>query len=141
MGEMKGEQKQADNVKGRDVNVLESVNHHRINVVMIERIIFQHWKTGVEFPAGKMKEMKNDESEDDQSAHHHVARSVTCLDVIPFLIALRAGTPVIERQTDRKIKGEKNCNQQRSAHRPKEGAGSAQMLRVVVEPTVHKKNL
>jgi len=28
VGEMKGEQKQADDVKGRDVNVLESVNHH-----------------------------------------------------------------------------------------------------------------
>jgi hypothetical protein len=28
MGEMKGEQKEADDVKGRDVDVLESVNHH-----------------------------------------------------------------------------------------------------------------
>ena len=73
MGEMKGKQEQADDVKGRDVNVLESVNHHRINVVMIERIVFQHRKTGVEFPAGKMKKMKNDEREHDQPAHDHVA--------------------------------------------------------------------
>ena len=28
VGQMKGEQKQTDDVKGRDVNVLESINHH-----------------------------------------------------------------------------------------------------------------
>ena len=48
VAEMKGEQEQADDVKGRDVNVLKSVNHHRINVVMIERIVFQQRKTGIE---------------------------------------------------------------------------------------------
>ena len=40
MSEVKGKQKQTDDVKGGDVNVLESINHHRINVVMIERIVF-----------------------------------------------------------------------------------------------------
>ena len=72
MGEMKGKQKQADDVKGRDVDVLESVNHHRINVVMIERIVFQHRKTGIEFPAGKMEQVKNDKDEHDQATHYHV---------------------------------------------------------------------
>jgi len=75
---------------------------------MIERIVFQHWETGVELPAGKMKEMKNDESEHNQPAYDHVARSVACLDVIPFFVALRPGTPVIERETDRKINVEEN---------------------------------
>ncbi len=73
VGQMKGEQKQADDVKGRDVNVLESINHHRIDVVMIERIVFQHRKTSVEFPAGKMEKMKNNERKHDQPAHDHVA--------------------------------------------------------------------
>jgi hypothetical protein len=40
---------------------------------MIERIVFQHWETGIEFSAGKMKEMKDDESEHNQAAGDHVA--------------------------------------------------------------------
>src|SRR4029079_2689549 len=100
---MKGKQKQTDDVKSRDVNVLESINHHRIDVVMIERIIFQHRKMSVESSTGKMKKMKNNEREHNQPAHDHVARSIACLDVIPFFVALRAGTTIIESEADRKI--------------------------------------
>src|SRR4029077_18566165 len=110
VGQMKGEQEQTDDVKGRDVNVLESINHHRIDVVMIERIIFQHRKMSVEPSTGKMKKMENNERKHNQPAHDHVARSVACLDVVPFFIAVWAGTPVIEREADGKINVEENRN-------------------------------
>ena len=63
----------------------------------------------VEPSPGKMEKMKNDESKHDQPAHDHVARSVACLDVIPFFVAVRAGTPVIECEADSKINVEETA--------------------------------
>jgi len=110
VGQMKGEQEQPHNVERGDVNILKPVNHHRVNIVMVERIVLQQRKVRVELTAGKMQEMKNDEGEHNQPAHDHVARSVARPDVIPFLVALRAGTPVIEREADSKINVEENRN-------------------------------
>jgi hypothetical protein len=54
---------------------------------------------------------------------------------------LRAGAPVIEHETDRKINVEENCNQQGNAHDPKEWAEIAKMLGVIIDPTRSQENL
>ena len=77
---------------------------------MIERIVFQHWKASVEPSTGKMEKMENNERKHNHPAHDHVSGSVACLDVIPFFVAVRAGTPVFEREADSKINVEENRN-------------------------------
>ena len=57
------------------------------------------------------------------------------------MVALRAGAPVIEHETDRKINVEENCNQQGNAHDPKEWAEIAKMLGVIIDPTRSEENL
>ena len=88
-----------------------------------------------------MEEMKHDESEHDQPAHHHVARRVTGLDVIPLLIAVRTSPPVLQCEADGEINVKENCNQQRDSHQPKERPEVSQMLRIIIDPTRSEKNL
>ena len=40
---------------------------------MIERIVFQQRKARIDGADGEMQEMKNDEGENDEPAHDHVA--------------------------------------------------------------------
>src|SRR5437879_13653792 len=69
---MEREKKEANDVKARHVDVLKSVNHHRINVGAIERIEFKKRKLRIEFARGEMEKMKDDEREDNESADEHV---------------------------------------------------------------------
>ena len=55
VAQMQREQKQAEDIKGGDVNVLKSVNHHGINVVMIERIVFEQREARIDTAHGKMQ--------------------------------------------------------------------------------------
>src|SRR5437762_5378234 len=98
MGEMQCQEKQTDNVKTRHVNVLESVNHHRINVVTIERIEFEERELRIEFARGEMEQMKNDEREYDQSAGDHMARSPTRLHILSVDVRLGARATIFDRE-------------------------------------------
>src|SRR5205823_8883060 len=89
VAQMKREKKQPDDVKTRHVDVLKTVNHHRINIVAIQWIELEQWKLRIEFAAGEMEQVKNNECEDDQSAHHHVPRSPTRFDIISLSITYR----------------------------------------------------
>src|SRR6476469_8171040 len=73
VGQMKGEQEQPDTVERGDVNILKPVNHHRVNIVMVERIVLQQRKVRVELAAGEMQKMKDDEGEHYHSAYDHVS--------------------------------------------------------------------
>ena len=103
VGEMERQQKQADNVKSRDVNVLKSVNHHRINVVTIERIEFEKRKLRIEFARGEMEQMKNDEGEHNQPAHDHVSRRPARFHVISVAIGFGPRAPILDREQNREI--------------------------------------
>src|SRR5207237_8543630 len=98
-------------------------------------------KTSVEPSTGKMEKMENNEGKHNQSAHDHVAGSVARLDVIPFFVAVRAGTPVIEGEADSKINVEGNRNQQGNPDGPEERAEITQMLRVIIDQARSQKNL
>src|SRR3984893_19066502 len=98
---MKGEEKQTDDVKTRDVSVLKSINHHRVNIVAVERIEFEKRKLRIEFARGEVEQMKNDKREDDQSACHHVPRGPACFHIIPVAVGFGPGAPTFHRQLDR----------------------------------------
>src|SRR5882724_1437157 len=100
---MKREEEQTHDVKGRHVNVLESVNHHRINVVAIERVEFQKWELRIEFAAGEMEQVKDDEGEHDQSAHDHVTRGPTRLHVVAVDVGLGTRAAIFDREQNCKI--------------------------------------
>src|SRR5437016_12495757 len=73
VAEMESEQKHSQNVKTGDVNILKAVDHHRINVVVIERIGFEQKETRIGHAHGKMREMIKNEHEHDEPAHRHGA--------------------------------------------------------------------
>src|SRR5439155_26103763 len=100
---MKREEEQTHDVKARHVNVLKSVNHHRINVVAIERIEFEEWELRIEFAAGEMEQVKDDEREHDQSTDDHMTRSPARLHVLPVDVPLRSRAAIFDREQDRKI--------------------------------------
>lgn len=72
MREMERKQKESQNVETGHVNILKAVNHHRVNVVTIERIGFEQREAGVEIMTGEMQEVKNNKRENDEPAHNHV---------------------------------------------------------------------
>src|SRR5881628_2486616 len=48
-------------------------NHHRVDIVMAERIRLKQRKTQIGFSKGEMREVISDKREHDQAAHDHVA--------------------------------------------------------------------
>src|SRR5882724_4321947 len=100
---MECEEEKADDVKGRHINILESVNHHRINVVAIERVEFKERELRIEFAAGEMEQVKDDEREHDQSAHDHVTRSPARLHVLPVDVRLGTRPATFDREQNCEI--------------------------------------
>src|SRR5262245_14357258 len=112
MAQMKCEQKQTEDVKGRDIIILKSVHHHGVNVVMPEGISLQQVKPGICHSHREMREVINDERQHNQSAHHHVTRRKRCFDITLVDICLRACTPVFNRQLDSHVDVNDDCSQQ-----------------------------
>src|ERR1043166_7453262 len=138
---MKCQQKKTDDVKDRHVNVLKSVNHHRVNVVTIERIEFEQWKLRIEFARREMEQVKNNEREHDESAHDHVTRSPARFDVVSIAIRFRTRAAVFNREQNCEINVQNHCDQKKHANHPKNRAEIAKMLRVGVDPFWSEINL
>src|SRR5712691_2549010 len=119
---MEGEKKYADDVKGRHVDVLKSVNHHRINVVAIERIEFKQRELRIEFAGGEMEQMKNDEREHDQSAHDHVTRRPARFHILPVDVRLGTRAAIFNREQDREVNVQDDSHEQEDADEPEERA-------------------
>src|SRR3954469_18514028 len=68
MAQMEREQEHPEDVKTGDEIILEAVNHHRIDVVAIERIRFQEKETRIGHSDSEMGEVIENERENDQSA-------------------------------------------------------------------------
>src|SRR5437762_13953817 len=100
---MEREEEYTHDVKARHVNVMKSVNHHRVNVVAIERIEFEEWELRIEFARGEMEQVKNDEREHDQSTDDHVTRSPARLHVLPVDVPVGTRAAIFDREQDRKI--------------------------------------
>ena len=100
MAQMQREQEQTEHIKARHNVVLETVNHHRIDIVMAERVRLEQRKTRVGFAKGEMCEVISNKREHDQPAHHHVTRRERRFDIVPVLVWLRPGTPIFNCQLD-----------------------------------------
>src|SRR5947207_9856865 len=138
---MQGQQEQADDVKDRYVNILKPVNHHRINVVAIERIEFKKGELRIEFAGGEVEEMKNNEREHDQSAHDHVPRRPSRFDVIPLDVTCGTGAFIFDGEQDREINMQNHGREQNDSNKPEQWTEIAQMLRVSVDPFRAEKDL
>lgn len=134
MAQMKREQEHGKDVKARDERTLESVNHHRIDVVMIERVEGEGVKAGVGRANGEMEDVIDDEGEQNKSAQNHAARGEGGFDRVLAFVAGRSSCAVLNRQPDGVINMEKNHDEQPSANDPKEHSELAQIFGVTVDP-------
>ena len=120
MREMKREKEQSDDVKDRDVNILESVNHHRVNIVAIERIDFQERELRIEFARGEVEQMKNDECEHNQAADDHVSRSPARFDVVTIPICFWTRASIFDRQKNREVNVQQDADEEENSNEPKQ---------------------
>src|SRR3982074_3378935 len=74
VAEMEGEQEHSQDVKARDENILKAVDHHRINVVAIERICLEQKETRIGHAHGEMCEVVKNKGQHDEPAHRHGTR-------------------------------------------------------------------
>src|SRR5262249_2227784 len=138
---MKREQEQSDDIEDRHVNVLESVNHHRINVGTSERIGLEQREGGVDRAEREMSEVINDEREHDQAAHNHVARSPARFHVIPVVIRLGTRAAIFDREQNGEINMQDHGREEGDSDEPEQGTEIAEVLRVTVDPIRSDKDL
>src|SRR6266480_4142964 len=138
---MQGQKKQPDYVENRHVNILKSVNHHRVNIVAIERVEFEQGKLRVELARGEVEQVKDDEGEHDQSADDHVARRPACFHVVSVDVWFGSSAPIFDRELNRRVNMNCNGSEQKNSNCPKQRPKVAEMLRVTVYPIGSEKDL
>ena len=88
-----------------------------------------------------MEQMKNNESQHDQSAHDHVTRRPVRFHVASVAIFFRARAAIFDCEKYREINMQDHSDQQKNADEPEKWAEVAQMLRIGVDPFRAEKNL
>ncbi len=141
MAEMKREEKHPDDIKAGDEIILKAVDHHRVNVVAIERIGFQQKETRISYAHGKMGEVVKDERQHDKPAQRHRARSKGRLHVLFLFITHRTGATVLDGEADGKEYVEKHIDEEEHPDDPQERAQRAEMFRIGVDPIRPEENL
>src|SRR5437870_13776019 len=138
---MKREQKQPEHVKPRYKIILETIDHHRIDIIMAERIRFKQSEPCIRHTNGEMRQMTDNKGQHDQAAHHQVARGESCFHIAPVDVGFRPGAAILNRQMDRYPDVNNDRRKQEQTNCPKQGAEIAQMLRVTIDPVWSDKNL
>ena len=141
VAQMQGEQKHSEDIKAGDENILKAVDHHGIDVVAVERIRLEQQESGIGDADGEMREVIENEGENDQSAQRHGARGEGCLHVLLLFVARRAGPPILEREADRVENVQEHVHEEKDPDDPEQGTELAQMFRVAVHPIGPEKNL
>src|SRR5438445_13376351 len=100
---MEREQKQTEHVKAGYKIILETINHHRIHVIVPERIVLEQCKPTISYSHCEMRNMINDKRQHDEPVHQHVTLSECCFDVATVDVGLRLGMPVINFMLDRQL--------------------------------------
>ena len=98
MAEMEAEKKHGQNVKAGDERAGKPEHHHRVNIVMPERVHRENGEARIGRTKGEVEEMKDNESEQDDPAHDHVPGSEAGLDEISAAKAMwgsAAGTHLL----------------------------------------------
>src|SRR4029077_8553144 len=141
MAKMQRQQKQTEDVESRYKIILEAVDHHRVHIIMTERIGFEQRETPVRHSHSEMGEVINDEREHDETAHQHVARRKCCLHIVPVDVGGWPGTPVLHRQMDCHPDVNNDSGEQEQTDYPKQRTKITQVLRVTIDPIRSYKNL
>jgi hypothetical protein len=141
MTQVEREQEQPEHVKTRHKIILEAVNHHRIDIVMTERIRLEQRKARIGFAESEMRKVISDKCEHDQAAHHHVTGGKRRFDVAFIYVRLGPGTAILDRKQDREVNVKTNSDEKKSSNQPKERTQIVQVLRVTVDPIGSNENL
>src|SRR5438445_8589489 len=88
-----------------------------------------------------MRQMINNEYEDNQPAHDHVTRCECRFDMLSFDIIVRSSTSVVDGKPNGEINVQRDGNQKDHPHQPKQRAKIAQMLGVIIDPAGPEKYL
>src|SRR5206468_11124640 len=108
---------------------------------MPERIDLEQPKARVGHAYCKMREVINDKGKHNKAAHHHMAGSEVCFDVVQVDVAFGPRTPIFDGQLDRHVNMDNYRREQEQTDCPKQRAEIAQMLRVTVNPVWTQENL
>src|SRR5215469_18257696 len=138
---MKREQKQTKHVKRGYIIALKCVNHHRVNVLVSERIRLKAAKTWIGHSYCEMRQVINAKHKHDQPAHHHVTRGEVGLDVMPIKVAFWPRAAIFNGQLNRDIDVNDDRREQQHADCPKQRPEVTKVLRVIVNPIWTQKNL
>src|SRR2546423_13329163 len=88
-----------------------------------------------------MREVIEDEGENDQSAQRHGTRCEGRLHVLFLFVTNWPRPAIFQRETDREENMEQDIDQQKGADNPEQGAELAEMFRVGVDPIGPEKDL
>ena len=117
---MQRKQEKTEDVERGDVDVLKAVNHHRVDVVMTERVRFEQSKPSISHAHSEMGEVIDDEREHDQPAHEHVARCERSFHIRVIDVRLGPGAAIVYCQPDRDINVNDHGDEQEDAHDPEQ---------------------
>ena len=141
MGQVEGEAKKPGDVESRDVGVLESIDHHGKNIVMIRRIGFEEAKASIELVAGEVEQVENNEAKQDQSAGYHVAGSEARFQVDFFAVILGARPPVFPGKQNGEEDMQQHGAEEESPDNPENRTEIPQMLGITIDPVGSDENL
>ena len=138
--QMKTQRAHRQNIGSANVPVPKSMDHHAVHVLAAFGIQALE-KFGLYFPVREVKQVVDDEKENDDARHHHRARSVGGLNHALAGVAHGPGAAVL----DGKAHGGKNMNQEggqkKGARGPQKGRHFFQMPGVAVERVPAEKDL
>ena len=138
---MKSKQKHGQDVKGRDQRMGKANNHHRVDVVMIERIERKGVKARIGSTDREVQDVIDDQGEKDDPAPDHAARSEGGFDGLLAFVMPGPRPAVLDGEPDRVINVEDDDEEQNAADDPEERPKLPEMLGVAVNPLRPEENL
>ena len=138
---MEGEEKHREDVKGRDQRIGKTNDHHREDVVMIERIKRKRVKARVGGADREMQDVIDDKGEKDYPAPDHGTGGKGGFDSVLAFVMLGPGPAVFDRELDRVINVEDDDEEQNAADDPEEGPKLPEIFGVAVDPLRSEENL
>ena len=116
-------------------------NHHRVDVVMIERIERKGVKARIGGADREMQDVIDDEGEKDDPAPDHAARGQGGFNDFLAFVMLGPRSAVFDRELNSVVNVEDDDGEQAASDDPEERPEFPQMLGVAVDPLRPEENL
>src|SRR6476620_2381831 len=117
---MEGEEKHGQDVKGRDQRMRKPNDHHRVDVVMIERIERKSVKARIGGADREMQDVIDNEGEEDDPAPDHGAGGQRGFNDFLAFVMPGPRPAVLDGKLDRVINVENDDEEQNTADDPEE---------------------